>query len=104
MKDTSISIVMTYYERREQFRNTLRSFAEHGYGEDVEVIVVDDGSVSKKAEPPDFPYNFKLSIIYLPPRGKWYSNPCIPFNRGYAEIKCDLVMVQSKRQNNRVLS
>ena len=95
MKETSISIVMTYYERGEQLRNTLRSFAGHGYGENVEVIVVDDGSTLKKAESPDFPYEFSLKIVYLRPEGKWYSNPCIPFNRGFAEITGDIVVVQN---------
>jgi glycosyltransferase involved in cell wall biosynthesis len=95
MIEAMVSIVMTYYERAEQFKNTLRSFIDHGYGENIEVVVVDDGSVLQKAQSPDFTYNFKLRIVYLRPENKWYSNPCVPFNKGFSEAVGDIVIVQN---------
>ena len=38
------SIVMTAYNRQQQLERTLESFRYHGYGSDVEVIIVDDAS------------------------------------------------------------
>jgi len=91
----SVSIVMTYYERSSQLNKTLKSFVYHGYGSDVEVIIVDDGSTKDKAKTPDFPFLFSLKIIYLPSQKKWYSNPCIPFNVGMAESNSNIIIIQN---------
>lgn len=90
-----VSIVMTYFERSTQLRNTLLSFVEHGYGPDVEVIIVDDGSVAERAELPAFGYDFDIRIIYIEPAAKWYSNSCIPFNLGFAAARGDIVILQN---------
>ena len=95
MIQTSVSIVMTYYERAAQLKNTLKSFAVHGYGPDIEVIVVDDGSVMEKATPADFFHEFQLKIVYISPEEKWYSNPCIPFNIGFAAARGEIVLIQN---------
>jgi glycosyltransferase involved in cell wall biosynthesis len=87
---------MTYYERQRQLRNTLDSFVYHGYKDDVEVIIVDDGSKSQKAS--DIlaeKYPFKIRIIYNDPRKKWYTNPCIPFNQGIKHAVGDVIMLQN---------
>ena len=91
-----ISIVMTYYERYNHLKNTLRSFALHGYSAtDIEVIVVDDAS-------PTEPLNqdiansmpFPIKVIEMP-KEKEYSNPCIPFNKGFAMARADVVIIQN---------
>jgi GT2 family glycosyltransferase len=90
------SIVMTYYERPVQLHWTLQSFAHHGYGADVEVIVADDGSSDAPASRLDVSaYPFRVKLIYLPREQKWYSNPCIPFNRAIAEATGQTVILQN---------
>jgi hypothetical protein len=90
-----ISIVMTCFEQPEQLRNTLDSFRFHGCGPEVEVVVVDDGSIIYRADA-DIPTStFELRIIYLPCGGKWYSNPCIPFNLGFKAANGELVFIQN---------
>jgi len=86
---------MTYFERSAQLRNTLLSFVEHGYGPEVEVIIVDDGSVAERAELPAFSCDFDIRIIYIEPAAKWYSNSCIPFNLGFAAARGDIVILQN---------
>lgn len=90
-----VSIVMTYYERSPLLRNTLWSFVGHHYGPEVEVIVVDDASIDERAFPPDFPYRFKLRILYVSPEEKWYHNPCIPFNKGFSLARGETVILQN---------
>ncbi len=83
MSAPSLSIVMTYFERFRQLMNTLYSFKWHGYGKDVEVVVVDDGSCAEPAAPPSFSFDFSLRILRIPPEEKWYKNACVPFNHGF---------------------
>jgi len=95
MNTPHVSIVMTYYERSEQLRNTLASFDYHGYGSDVEVIIVDDGSISEPASSVIGTSNFQIKLIYLDPRKKWYKNSCIPFNIGINAALGDIVIIQN---------
>jgi len=90
-----VSIVMTYFERASQLRATLESFAYHGYGQEVEVVIVDDGSVKEKAQIADGLYAFAVKTIYLDPKRKWYSNACVPFNIGFASAIADLIVIQN---------
>lgn len=91
----AISIVMTYYERPDQLRTTLDSFRYHEYGTEVEVIIVDDGSMVKKAEDVVGDYGFPIRIIYMDPKKKWYSNSCVPFNAGFKAARADKVIIQN---------
>jgi len=91
-----VSIVMTYYERFRHLRNTLRTFLLHGYDPaEVEVIVVDDGSQAEPLES-DFvrtlPY--PITVIRMP-TDKSYSNPCIPFNKGFSAASGEVVLIQN---------
>ena len=95
MDRPALSIVMSYHERPVQLRNTLVSFADHDYGEDVEVIIVDDGSTEFPAQEPNFPHRYRIRILYLPPEKKHYSNPCVPFNKGFRAARGDLVVIQN---------
>jgi glycosyltransferase involved in cell wall biosynthesis len=90
-----ISVVTAYYNRKKLFIRTLESMKPHFGKIDFEVIVVDDGSdEAERLEDlqADFPF---LRIIRLEKENKWYKNPCIPFNIGFAEIKGDKVIIQN---------
>ena len=86
---------MTYFERSRQLANTLYSFKWHGYGKDVEVVVVDDGSCAEPAAPPSFAFDFSLRILRLPPEEKWYKNACVPFNHGFQAATGRVILIQN---------
>jgi len=89
-----ISIVMAYYNRRAQLINTLNSI-ERSIERDIEVILVDDcSSDSERVEDLADTFTF-LRIIRLETEGKWYVNPCIPFNIGIKEAKGDIIVLQN---------
>ena len=89
-----VSIVMTYYERYQQVRNTLRSFQAHGYT-NFEVVIVDDGSSKNPISSNTFnDFNFPITVINMPVT-KTYSNPCVPFNVGFDKAKGDIVIIQN---------
>ena len=90
-----ISVVTAYYNRKKLFLRTLESMKPHFGIIDFEVIVVDDGSDEEERLEDlqiDFPF---LRVIRLEKQNKWYKNPCIPFNIGFAEIKGDKVIIQN---------
>jgi GT2 family glycosyltransferase len=90
-----ISVVTAYYNRKKLFIRTLESMMPY-YGKiDFEVVVVDDGSNEEERLEglvQDFPF---LRVIRLEKENKWYKNPCIPFNIGFAAIKGDKVIIQN---------
>jgi len=89
-----ISIVTSYYNRKQLFVETLKSLRKSKI-KDFEFIVVDDGSdpqhrledLQKK-----FPF---LKIIRLEKKDKWYINPCVPFNIGIKAAKGDKIILQN---------
>lgn len=90
-----ISIVTAYYNRKEQFINTLKSIRLSNIINDIEVIVTDDCS----SEPhrledllDDFPF---LKIIRVEPEDRWYTNPCVPFNKAINEATGDIIVMQN---------
>lgn len=95
MGEIKVSIVMTYYERPVQLLNTLRSFAFHGYGSDIEVVIIDDGSIEQPAATITESFDFRIKHIYLNPADKWYSNPCIPFNIGFSSATGPVIIIQN---------
>lgn len=89
-----VSIVMTYYDRFEQLRNTLRSFSIHGYT-NFEVVIVDDGSCKEPISADSFrDRDFPITVINMPVI-KAYSNACVPFNIGFDNAKGDIVIIQN---------
>lgn len=90
-----ISIVTAYYNRKKLFLRTLNSL-KPSYGKiDFEVIAVDDGSDEKERIEDlqiEFPF---LKVIRLEKNTKWYSNSCIPFNIGFANVKGDKIIIQN---------
>lgn len=94
MGKVSVSIVMTYFERLPQLRNTLKSFILHGYKE-IEVILVDDVSQKQPLKNINFNcYPFPVKVISMPDKKK-YTNPCIPFNVGLGVASGDIIIIQN---------
>lgn len=84
----SISLVITYLNRKNQLRNTLRSIEQ--YDHDIEIIIIDDGSTD--GEDINCFKNDQIKIITM--KNKTWINPCIPFNVGFKEAKGDVIIFQ----------
>ena len=82
----SISIVMSYHDRRKQLLKTLDSI--HYFG-DPEIIIVDDASDERIEDIPG------ITVIRIEPGQKTWINPCIPFNIGFARAKGDMIIIQN---------
>jgi GT2 family glycosyltransferase len=90
-----ISIVTSYYNRKPQFINTLKTISKSNQINNVEVIVVDDGSAPEhKLDdiPEIFPF---VKVITLKNEDKWYINPCIPFNKAIRAATGDIIVLQN---------
>lgn len=85
-----ISVVMSYYNRKQLLLNTLESFKQYD-GIDYEVIVVDDAS-SDEHRLEDVP---GIKLIRVDPEDKTWVNPCIPFNMGFSYTIGDVVVLQN---------
>jgi glycosyltransferase involved in cell wall biosynthesis len=87
-----ISVVTAYFNRKQLFVNTLKSIEKSKY-KDFEVIAVDDGSrEEERLEDLKFPF---LRVVRIEPKDKWYFNSCIPYNRGIAQAKGDIIVLQN---------
>ncbi len=93
MKPT-ISIVTAYFNRKKQFLRTLQSIALSTI-QDIEIIVVDDGSGPEHAID-DCPRLFpQLRLSKIPREHRWYRNPCIPFNIAIQQARGDIIVLQN---------
>jgi GT2 family glycosyltransferase len=89
-----VSIVMTYYERLPQLKNTLRSFQLLGYTR-FECVIVDDGSVDKPLSDASLDgLGFPVTLVRMPTE-KTYTNSCVPFNTGLSRARGDVVIIQN---------
>lgn len=89
-----ISIVTTYFNRRNQFINTLKSL-ELSKVKDFEVIAIDDASDSDH-NIKDLEKRFKFLKTYkIIKEKKWYHNSCIPFNIGFSLCQGDKIIIQN---------
>jgi GT2 family glycosyltransferase len=92
-----VCIVMSYFERKNQLVNTIKSFSMNGY-EGVEVIIVDDASVEQLVTAEEllcFAPKLDIRVIRVEPSNKKYFNPCIPFNYGFAEARGSIIIIQN---------
>jgi glycosyltransferase involved in cell wall biosynthesis len=84
-----ISVIMPYYNRSFALLRALSLFDVHYSGMDIEVIIVDDGSI----DPPAVErYGFPAKIITLPRKDHPLS-PCVPINVGVAYSKGDVLVI-----------
>ena len=88
-----ISIVMTYYERLHQIKNTLNSFKKY-INNEFEVIIIDDGSeFSLNNIINDFDYS--ITLVEMDKYSKNYYNSCVPFNIGFSFIRGEITIIQN---------
>lgn len=93
-----ISIVMSYYNRIEHLRHTLKTINECNE-KDFEVVIVDDFSSSEHKLDhiqTEFP-SLNLNIVHMANEvtEKWYRNPCVPFNVGFRKSSGDKIIIQN---------
>ena len=90
------SVVMAYFNRKPLLLRTLNSISASKQASNTEVVIVDDGSVEEhRLEDIVNNYNFKIKLIRIEPEEKWYTNPCIPFNKGFKEAEADTIIIQN---------
>lgn len=92
-----VSIVTSYYNRRNLFIKTLESISRQVNSMDLslEVIAVDDGSdANERLEDLTSVFPF-LKIIRIEKKDKWYTNSCIPFNIGFTHAKGEIIILQN---------
>lgn len=89
-----ISIVMTYYDRKEQLNRTLLSLKQSAH-DNFNVIIVDDASPKKLIINRD--YGYKIDVINV--KDKNWSNPDIAYNIGLnfaiKEYNTEIVIIQN---------
>ena len=90
-----ISIATSYYNRKPQFINTLKTIQKSKQIDNVELIVVDDCSADEhrlEDIPQQFPF---VKVIRLESKDRWYTNPCVPFNKAIREASGDVIILQN---------
>ena len=92
-----ISIVMAYYNRKEQLIQTLKSILASSY-KNIEIIIVDDNSrldqrVSSFID--DISGHLDIRVITISEEQKTWTNPCMAFNIGLRKASGDIIMLQS---------
>lgn len=91
-----VSIAMAYRDRKAQLVRTLRSISASALAPEVEVVVADDSSrPEERLENLVGTTPFPLRVIRLEPEGRWWVNPCVPFNRAIAACGGELLIVQN---------
>lgn len=85
----SVSIVMTYWNRKKQLEKTLQSIAR--WSQDVEIIIVDDASTDGD----DILCFEKDNIKVITLKDKTWINPCIAWNTGFMAATGKVVIMQS---------
>ena len=90
-----ISIVCTYYNRKQQMITTLNSIEKSHY-KNIEVIIVDDNSIeAERLEDIVNDYPFIIKLKRLEEHDKTYSNPCIPYNKGFELVAGEITIIQN---------
>lgn len=90
-----VSIVMTYFNRLEDLKVTLRTIAKTKH-DNLEIIIVDDASnPSQRCEEVIGSHGLDIKVIRIDKAQKTWTNPCIPFNRGFQQATGDIVIIQN---------
>lgn len=90
-----ISIVMAYYNRKEQFRQTFTSILKYSINKGVELIIVDDASKESERLEDIVSCLSWVKLIRIEPKDKCWVNPCIPYNIGFNKVTGDKVIIQN---------
>ena len=91
------SIVMGYYNRKNQLINTLNMFENKYKNYNYEVIIVDDNSIDNhKLNDISSNYTFPLTIIEISSFEKGNRiNPCVVYNKGFRIARGKYVIIQN---------
>lgn len=93
-----ISIVMSYYNRLDQFRFTLETMCK-SQARDFEIVCVDDFSDSDhdpRLCAKEFPQlNLKIVRMWDINPNRWYINPCVPYNHAFRHSVGDVIIIQN---------
>lgn len=91
-----LSIVMAYYNRKDLLLNTVDSISRSSKINDIELIIVDDGSSEEhRVEDLIKKYKFPIKVIRIDPENKKHINPCIPYNIGFKQAIGDKILIQN---------
>ena len=92
-----VSIVMAYYNRKEQLIQTLASIKQSSY-KNIEIIIVDDNSDKTQRVNTfidDVKGELNIKVITIESQDKTWVNPCIPYNIGFKEATGDIIIIQN---------
>ena len=93
--DKKVSVVMTYHNRLQALRKTLKTIGFSSIKNDIEVIIVDDASRDEqKAEKLVKRYDLDINYIYINKKDKWWVNPCHVFNLGFSKATGEIIVIQ----------
>ena len=98
MSSTKVSIVMAYFNRKEQLIQTINSINKSLH-KNIELVIVDDASESDQ-DVNLFINNYirndiQVNIIVIKKEDKTWVNPCIPYNMGFKHATGDIIMIQN---------
>lgn len=89
-----VSIAMSYYNRKKLLINTLKTI-QRSVHKDIEVVIADDCSAPEhRLEDILEEYPF-VKLIRLEAEDRWYTNPCVPFNKAIRATTGDIVIIQN---------
>ena len=97
INNTKISIVIAYFNRKDQLLMTLESIKKSNYL-NKEIIIVDDNSrEDQKVEAfiNRFKGNLDIKVITITEKEKTWVNPCIPYNIGIKKAQGDIIVLQN---------
>jgi len=89
-----LSIVIPYYNRKQLLINVLKSIDYYSIGNNVELIVVDDGSDNQQQIYDIKLKNLNINLIRIERSTKW-RGPCIAYNIGFKAAMGDVIMINS---------
>jgi len=85
---------MSYYNRKRQLYETLKSINKSKF-RDFEVIIVDDCSFPEhRVEEFETEFSF-LNVVRINEKDKWYVNSCVPYNIGFRAVRGEIVVIQN---------
>lgn len=90
-----ISICMTHYNRKQQLLNTLQSIQNQQAKDQVEIIIVDDVSVTPLQFSDFEDFNLDIKLISVQTKNKWWINPCVGFNQAFNLISAPITIIQN---------
>jgi glycosyltransferase involved in cell wall biosynthesis len=92
-----ISIVMAYYNRKNQLIETIKTIKKSKY-KNIEIIIVDDAS-DKNQQACDFINDINddldIKLITINKEEKTWVNPCIAYNKGFKIATGDIIIIQN---------